>query len=1317
MSGRSRADDRARTAGAEEIYLDVVELDPAARSEQLRRRCGADAALRAEVDRLLLLDEGLGRFMEPDAADRADPLIGREIGDFVIQGRIGEGGFGVVYRAVQIRPVRRAVAMKVLRPGMDGPRIVARFESERQTLARMEHPGIARMLAAGSTGEGRPWLAMELVDGAPIDQFCDRERLDVPARLRLFIEVCDAVQHAHQRGVIHRDLKPSNILVSRVAGSERPLPRIIDFGIAKALASARGDDETASLGGPMAPATLEGQFIGTPEFMSPEQAAGDPGNVDSRTDIHALGVVLHLLLAGTLPLESTELRRCGLAELQKRLTEQDPPRPSSRIARLDPERRAEIAARRAMAPEQLARRVRGDLDWIVGKAMARERDRRYASASELAADVRRHLEGAPVLAGPPTLRYRLGKFIRRNRAGVAAAATVMASVLLALTVAIFSLMEAQRQRDAALESAERAQRQAYVASIAAALAALGNGDVELAHAMLEASDPVQRGWEWGHVSTRLDGSLLAVKVHDGPVRSLRPLADGALLSGGEDGRIVRIEPDGSTRELALLEGAVVTLDADAASGTILATTRSGEEPLRCYSVHSLGADGTERWRFAEAVSGPGSIDSERGSATVGLCGPRALARLALDDGREIERVEIEGSPFVIGRGGDGTVMALVSRGLNDHVTVELAADGELRTWDLELVFERATLDHEAGVVLSGAWTDGRALLTDLRARRTEAIDAAVGFYRIALAIVGDADRVAVSEANRLLLWSRSERRVVARLLGHRAEVTTASFMPEAALLASGDARGEVRLWFMPPLPLPIVVDSLSRVATISGAVAAESCVMATSGWGFVRTWDAATGELLAVGNYGNRYIDRIAIDRAGAQVALWGRDFPLAIAATSALESLRRRGDEVIGERRIQTSPYPALGWSHDGDALLFAAVAEVPEGGVDLLELDGQTLELRHREVLAAGSEGLSAAAIVALPHDLERGGASPALIACGGAGRGLLFARDGQSSVRTLVTLDAMPVALAATDDGAVAAIAGSDGSIVVVERRTGVLRWRGSVTSGDVEALAFTGDGRRLAIAMGRGRIEVRDAERGDVLAVIAHGVGEVLGIASCRDSAALLIAGRDRSFEILDGAAPSSGLAMRRAEVHRIRATVDDLYEAHVTARQVEAALRAGSMPLSEGLREAALEHVRRRGDHRSQMVSDALGELHSKRDEPSVRTALARVESIRRAGPDEWDSWDIAVALAQYRLGALAEARAALRRFLDGPAAGDSAEEAENRAAIGWPLMALIERASGDSVAAEAAWTKALPLVKERRAGSGHIAVSIYDESVEAFGAP
>jgi serine/threonine protein kinase/tetratricopeptide (TPR) repeat protein len=435
----------------------------------LEQACAGDVRLRAEVEKLLRAQAAIGPFHEaprltlPAAApERARERPGTVIGPYKLLEQIGEGGFGIVFMAEQQEPIRRKVALKVVKPGMDTNQVIARFEAERQALALMDHPNIAAVLDAGATDSGRPYFVMELVKGGPITEFCDQNHLPPEARLRLFLDVCHAIQHAHHKGVLHRDIKPTNVMVTLHDG--RPVVKVIDFGIAKATAQ---DLTERTL------FTAYGQMIGTPEYMSPEQAEMSGLDVDTRSDVYALGVLLYELLTGTTPLEGKRLHEAGYAEMRRLIREEEAPPPSTRLSSLGGSATL-LAGNRGLDVKRLTQLLAGDLDWVVMKALEKDRTRRYGTPASFAEDVERYLRREAILARPPSTVYKLKKFAQRHRAAVLTGLAIAAALLLGAAGATWQAVVATRAKQDALAAAqaEKAARKLAQAREAEAKAVL-----------------------------------------------------------------------------------------------------------------------------------------------------------------------------------------------------------------------------------------------------------------------------------------------------------------------------------------------------------------------------------------------------------------------------------------------------------------------------------------------------------------------------------------------------------------------------------------------------------------------------------------------------------------------------------------------------------------------------------------------------------------------------------------------------------------------------------------------------------------------------
>jgi serine/threonine protein kinase/WD40 repeat protein len=541
-------------------------------SPNLKWRRG-DPDLRRCVEKLLAAQPRVGEFLQapadglPAAANAdtvdhpADERPGTILGPYKLLHEIGEGGMGTVWMAEQTHPVKRRVALKVIKAGMDSRQVLARFEAERQALALMDHPNIAKVLDAGATDAGRPYFVMELVKGQPVTEFCDKNRLTTQERLELFVAVCNAIQHAHQKGVIHRDVKPSNVLIALYDG--KPVPKVIDFGVAKAV------------GDPLTDRTLftrHGQVVGTFEYMSPEQANLDQLDIDTRSDVYALGALLYELLTGTTPLDKDRLRQAGFAEVLRLIREEEPPKPSTRLTST-PGLLATAAAHRKTDSQKLPRAVRGELDWIVMKALDKDRNRRFPTANGLAADVERFLKGEPVQACPPTLGYRFRKYARKNNVaftiGAAVAATLMIGIIatswqairawgaeqVALTsaaaeaeqraVAVREQQKAQHEADAARAARDQFRRSHYALQMNALQRAWASDNVVRATELLDELKPAAgeddlRGFEWHYWDRVLHAESGRRVIPVSPVQD--QITPGRIEFSGDGSRAAFLQP-------------------------------------------------------------------------------------------------------------------------------------------------------------------------------------------------------------------------------------------------------------------------------------------------------------------------------------------------------------------------------------------------------------------------------------------------------------------------------------------------------------------------------------------------------------------------------------------------------------------------------------------------------------------------------------------------------------------------------------------------------------------------------------------------------
>lgn len=1000
---------------------------------------------------------------------------GDRIGHYRLLRLVGEGGMGTVWMAEQQEPVRRKVALKIVKLGMDTKQAVARFEAERQTLALMDHPNIAKIFDAGAAETGRPYFAMELVEGTKITSFCDQQNLDLPKRLNLFIQVCHAVQHAHQKGIIHRDLKPSNILVIEQDGIA--VPKVIDFGIAKVIAGQRLTGKTLF--------TAFEQFLGTPAYMSPEQAGLGNLDIDTRSDIYSLGVLLYELVAGRPPFDSQQLQCSALDEVLRTIREKDPPRPSARLTTLTEQELTTVALRRQTQPTQLPYLLRRDLDWIVMKALEKDRNLRYETADAFARDVERHLANEPVIACPPAKLYLLTKMARRNRTAVSVAATIFTALAFGLVISVWGFRQqkkahrmaedalaeethlrltaeaaqgreiAQRQRAEASEQA--AQRLLYDAKMSLAQQAWEQNDLARLRVLLaESATSPARGFEWYYWQRQTHLELKTLRGHFGPVVEVAFFPDGQrVLTASADGT-AKIWNAASGRELLTLSGhrnrllcACVSPDGRRV------VTGSRDRTAKVWDADTgrelLAFKDHDGWVMAAAFA----PDGQR-VITGDVHGNVIIWRPS--SGQELLRFkDVSGITKVIWSN-DG--QRVVTCSYEKTVKIRNAVNGKVL---LSLAGHRDRAPDVAFTPNGGniitASLDGTAKVWDA-SKGTELLTLQDGKELNSVAVCPDGCRIVTSGENRTAeFWDAESGKEIFVLKGHEDFVFSAALSPDGRQLITGSGDGTAKIWETQetePLMLGRTNGPVGEREAAFGWAAFSPDGRRVAGGalgGNVGIYDSATGKLLQTLPGNGAWINSLAFSPDGRLVAvaaadrvarLWNAISGVFLRTLQGHRSQIAAVDFSPDSRRIVTGSY-------DHTAKVWDAAS-----GKELLSLNGHTAAVNCVAFSPKGDRLFT------------------------GSDDGTLVVWDAFSG-RELATVKANPAgvnAVACSKDGLRLVTGGADGTACMWDASTGrqLLKIRGDGST--LSCVGFSPDGQRFVTASDEAA-KVWDAANGQEL----------------------------------------------------------------------------------------------------------------------------------------------------------------------------------------------------------------------------------------------
>ena len=1169
----------------ETIFSAVLKLESETeRSDYLNEVCGDDYTLRARIEALIKAHEDAGDFLKVDASDSNATLDGAalidgpgtKIGRYELLEQIGEGGMGLVYIAQQKKPVKRKVALKIIKPGMDSRQVIARFEAERQALAVLDHPNIARVFDAGTTKTGRPYFIMEYVKGMSITRYCDEKKLSIEKRLRLFEEVCEGIHHAHQKGIIHRDLKPSNILVS--VHGDRAVPKIIDFGIAKAVTQPLTEKTFV---------TFQGQLLGTPEYMSPEQVDLATQDIDTRSDIYSLGVVLYELLAGVLPFERESFADLGFADVQRTIREQEPTSPSNRLTGLG-EKAKTIAESRDTQVVALARRLHRELEWIPLKAMRKDRCRRYRSASEMADDVRNYLSGLPLIAGPETTVYRVKKFVHKHAGSVATALLVSMAIILGLVVSVIfgcraeqarqqeaaarvqveqALVRAEKAEQAAEEKTEELRQTLYVNSIQLADAKHRQGDTKAVRTLLESCPNDLREWEWNHLNYIADQARLVLRgasnaeVH--PVFS----PDGKLIASSGWGKSVKIW--------------------NATGGSELMDLTGHEDDVWCVAFSPDG----QRLASGSADKTVKVWDVESGRELKTLRGhDEGICHVTFSpDGKHIASAE-RGKAIKIWDAETGSEVTDIQRSPTKGNGMGFSPDGRhfascnddgISVWDTTSGVEVMTIPsaHKLWVTCVVYSPDGKSIVSCGWDSSIKVWDASTGKQTMALRsrnqrlsyVNYDSSGkfiVAPDQGNTISIWDTVTGEVVMTLTGHEATIRSVAFSPDGRTIISGSGDRTIRVWDTSWSRDPMLIHTDSY--TLGLSFSPDGRKFATGGLkGGMTIWDAAAGMELTTIPADGRWIWKVAFSPDGTRLASGSEDGTGIIWDATTGAQLAKFAEHKPG------NGIEALAFSPDGRHLVFG------NNGGEIRVHDTKT----GKEIMKFPSHKGAVGTLAYYPDGSRIlsgywDDAGTAKVWDATTGTELLAIRAEQGTICGNIAL---------SHDGRLIATGTWLGSIILWDAETGreVKKWPAH-TTGNVQQISFSPNDRHIAsVSRGDSAVKVWDTATGTELITLLP-QQDVYDVTFSPDGSTIAALSFD-GIILWETAEPAGGYALRETAQTACKLTAD-LYKEHVQWRNVIDELRADTT-LDVPVRKLALQIADSRQWEDARKVVDESYEKH------------------------------------------------------------------------------------------------------------------------------